>query len=160
MFSLNNGTCTYNVYQGVALKIAGLQTCATITLKLPAPTAPQPHEVRTPAIPIRCRDKQNVFAPHFYFTILHSSHKSMCVLGVGGQLAGQDKDSILIKRQKVSEYDQEYHNHTLHTNPRHHDESHRTFTVTRYQEDNKSKETSSLFLVNMITKLERTLSNA
>ena len=38
--------------------------------------------------------------------------------------------------------------------------SHRTFTVTRHPKDNKSKASNSLFLVKMITKLERTYSNA
>ena len=38
--------------------------------------------------------------------------------------------------------------------------SHRTFTVTRHQKDNKSKATSALFLVKIIAKLERTQSNA
>ena len=37
--------------------------------------------------------------------------------------------------------------------------SHRTFTVTRHTKGNKSKAASSLFLVNIIAKLERTLSN-
>ena len=35
-----------------------------------------------------------------------------------------------------------------------------TFTVTRHPKENKSKATSSLFLVKMIAKLERTIRNA
>ena len=54
-----------------------------------------------------------------------------------------------------------YHNHTLQTNQRHREEEpHLTFTVTRQPKDNKSKATSSLFLVKMLTKLEWTESNA
>ena len=34
--------------------------------------------------------------------------------------------------------------------------SHRTFTVTRHPKDNKSKATSSLFIIKMIEELERT----
>ena len=39
-------------------------------------------------------------------------------------------------------------------------QSHRTLTGTRHQEDNLSKATSSLFLVEMIAKLENTQSYA
>ena len=39
-------------------------------------------------------------------------------------------------------------------------ESYRTFTVKIHPKDNKSKATSSFFLVKMIVKLERTQSNA
>ena len=46
-----------------------------------------------------------------------------------------------------------YNNHTLQTN-------HKTFIVPRHPKDNKSKTTSSLFLVKMIAKLARTQSNA
>ena len=38
--------------------------------------------------------------------------------------------------------------------------SHRTFTVTKHPKDNKIKANSSLFIVKMIAKLERTYSNA
>ena len=53
-----------------------------------------------------------------------------------------------------------YHNHALQTIPRHHGTSHRTITITRHQEDNQSKATSSLFPIKMIAKLEMTQSNA
>ena len=45
-----------------------------------------------------------------------------------------------------------YHNPTL--------QSHRTFTVTRHQKNNKRQATSSLILVTMIARLERTQRNA
>ena len=48
-----------------------------------------------------------------------------------------------------------YHNHTLQTNPRHREEEPRTLRAMR-QEDNLSKATSSLFIIEMIAKLERT----
>ena len=53
-----------------------------------------------------------------------------------------------------------YLNHTLQTNPRYREEGPQTFTVTRHPKDNKSKATSPLSHVKMITKLERTQSNA
>ena len=48
-----------------------------------------------------------------------------------------------------------YHNHTLQTNPWQREEESQTI-----YSNNKSKATSSLFLFNMIAKLERTQSNA
>ena len=52
-----------------------------------------------------------------------------------------------------------YHNHTLQTNPRRREEETQN-TVTRHPKDNKSKATSSLFLVKIFAKLEWTKSNA
>ena len=50
--------------------------------------------------------------------------------------------------QKVREYDQEIvHNHTLQTNPRHHEEEPQSIYSNKTSDENKSKATSSLFLV-------------
>ena len=60
---------------------------------------------------------------------------------------------------KASGYDQEMpqsHSRPTHGTVR---KSYKTFTVTRHLKNNKSIATSSLFLVKMITKLERTHSN-
>ena len=46
-----------------------------------------------------------------------------------------------------------YNNHTLQTNPRHHEEEPQN-TVTRHQEDSLSKAASPLFPIKMIAKLE------
>ena len=52
--------------------------------------------------------------------------------------------------KKVSEYDQEYHNHILQTEPQHNEEEPQTFTVTIHLYDNNSKATSFLLFSNMI----------
>ena len=52
-----------------------------------------------------------------------------------------------------------YHNHILHTNPRHRKEESQKNTVTKNLKDNKSKATSSLFIVKIIARLERTQRN-
>ena len=48
-----------------------------------------------------------------------------------------------------------YHNHTLQTNPQYHEEEPQNITVSKHQEDQQSKATSSLFPIKMIAKLER-----
>ena len=48
-----------------------------------------------------------------------------------------------------------YHNHTLQTNPLHHEEKPQNTNIHKNEEDNSSKATSVLFLVKMIAKLER-----
>ena len=53
-----------------------------------------------------------------------------------------------------------YHSHKLHTNPRHHEEELQDIYSNKTSERQKSKATSSLFLVKMVAKLERIYSNA
>ena len=52
-----------------------------------------------------------------------------------------------------------YHNHTLQTNPQHLEEESQN-TNSHKTPERQSKATSNLFLVKMIAKLERTLTNA
>ena len=62
---------------------------------------------------------------------------------------------------KVSEYAQKYHNHKFQTNPRHREEeSQNTNNHKTSGRQFKRRKKLSLFLVKMIEKLERTLSNA
>ena len=53
-----------------------------------------------------------------------------------------------------------YHNHTLQTNPRQHEEESQNNYSNKIPLDNKCKATGSLFYFKMIAKLERTQGNA
>ena len=52
------------------------------------------------------------------------------------------------------------HNHTLQSNPRRREEEPQNIYSNKTSKKNKSKEMSSLFLVEMVAKLEWTKSNA